>query len=250
MAVRLTTKARRVSIGTEQIRRAAAQDPEVRRQLEREFRMTLGKEMAETVGDYFSEALNQAARITERGVPLASSKKVDAAEAKKPGSSVSLNSGRSFDVVTRFGNVRMPFWPALTETYRRRKAREQPGTERLFWRFTGKTYKFLRDLAIQPAVTRGQLRNVKATPAKSGTSKTTVLITSTINVPSTGDATIDGLVRNSFVRGAPAHVEVAGGKTLSPAGIVAVTESRRPLLSTLSAALGIMARKALGNLKQ
>lgn len=221
---KVTTK--KVTIRTEAVKRAAANNPQVRQQLTDQFRKFTGRQMVNVVTAHYQEAINQAARIVDSGVPGG-------------------DTGRQVTVKTSFGNVAIGFWEALTERYRKSKRRAWPGTENLFWKQTGATSKYLLKLAI--SVGPARLSRVQATASKSGS---TVKITSTITAPRTGDPVIDGLTRNSFVQGAPDQVQSGGGKNLTPAGIVAVTEARRPLISQLAAALGLRAMQALRNVKQ
>lgn len=224
---KVTTK--KVTLRTEALKRVAAAYPGVQRQLEDQFRKFTGRQMVNIVTEHYQEAINQAARLADQGVPGA-------------------ESGASPVVNTRFGSVAMGLWTALTDRYRKNKRRQRPGTESLFWKFRGDTGRYLIKLAI--GVRSASLSRVKA-ELSSSRAKATIRISSTITAPSTGDPVIDGLMRNSFVQGAPTFVQgEGGGKTLTPAGIVAVTEARRPLISQLAAALGNKAVQALRKIKQ
>ena len=225
-----TTKVttRKVTLGTEAIKRAAARDPRVLKQLENQFRRFTGREMANVVTDHFQEAIGHAARLVDDGVPGA-------------------ESGAAPTVRTRFGAVVISYWSALTSRYRASKKRNFAGTEGLFWKRSGATGKYL--LKVSTGVKSARLSRVKAEPS-SATARAQVRVSSTITTPFTGDPVIDGLMRNSFVQGEPTFVRGSGGKTLTPAGIVAVTEARRPLISQLAATLGIRAQQALRKIKQ
>lgn len=226
---RVTTK--KVTIRTEAIKRVAARSPAVLAQLEDGFRKYTGRQMAAIVTDHYQEAINQAASLVDQGIPGA-------------------ETGGSKTVSTRFGEVLLGYWAALTSRHRAMKQRKYPGTQDLFWRMRGTTGRYLIKLAV--GVKSARLSKVKAAPS-SATAKATVRISSTITAPTTGDPVIDGLMRDAFVQGAPTlptRTRGEEGKTLTPAGIVAVTEARRPLISQLAAALGIRARQAIGKIKQ
>lgn len=231
-----TTKVttRKVTLGTEAIKRAAARDPRVLKQLENQFRRFTGREMANVVTDHFQEAIGHAARLVDDGVPGA-------------------ESGAAPTVRTRFGAVVISYWSALTSRYRASKKRNFAGTEGLFWKRSGATGKYL--LKVSTGVKSARLSKVKAEPS-SATARAQVRVSSTITTPFTGDPVIDGLMRNSFVQGEPTFVRGSAGKNLTPAGIVAVMEAGkggqppRPLISQLAAALGIRAQQALRKIKQ
>lgn len=223
---RVTTK--KVTLRTEAIKKAAAKNPRVLEQLEDGFRKYTGRQMTTVVTDHYQEAINQAARLVDQGIPGA-------------------ERGASPTVRTRFGDVLLGYWQALTGKHRAMKAKKYAGTEGLFWHMSGATGRYLIKVAV--GVKSARLSKVKA-EASSRTAKATVRISSTITAPSTGDPVIDGLMRNSFVQGSPTFVRSEQGKTLTPAGIVAVTEARRPLISQLAAALGIKAQQALRKIQQ
>lgn len=223
---RVTTK--KVTLRTEAIKKAAARNPAVLSQLEGSFRKFTGKQMTGIITEHYQEAINQAARVVDQGLPGA-------------------ETGANPTVKTRFGDVLLGYWSALTGRHRAMKARKFAGTEGLFWRMSGATGRYLIKVAV--GVKAARLSKVKA-EASSRTAKATVRISSTITAPSTGDVVIDGLMRNSFVQGSPTFVRSEQGKTLTPAGIVAVTEARRPLISQLAAALGIKAQQALRKIQQ
>lgn len=226
---RVTTK--KVTIRTEAIKRAAAHNPAVLHQLEDKFRRFTGRQMTNIVTEHYQEAINQAAALVDRGIPGA-------------------GTGGAQTVGTRFGDVLLGYWEALTTRYRAQKKRKRPGTEGLFWHLSGSTGRYMIKLAV--GVKSARLSKVKAEPSSS-TAKATVRISSTITAPSTGDPVIDDLMRNAFVQGEatlPTRARGEEGKSLTPAGIVAVTEARRPLISQLAAALGIRARQAIGKISQ
>lgn len=230
-----TVKTRRVNMSAEMLKRAAAQDPAVRDKIAKDFRLYEGRRMSRVVTDHFKDAISQAARITGMGVPGA-------------------HADRPVKVKTSYGDVDVGRWQALAQQYRNAKRRLRRGTENLYWKFTGGTsaYLYKTAAAIKPA----RILNVKVTPTSGGKSQVTVKVSSTITAPSTGDPVVDGLMRNSFVQGTSRAVggeaflaDAGGRKKLTPAGIVAVNEARRPLLVELAAALGNRARQALSNLK-
>lgn len=226
---RVTTK--KVTLRTEAIKRVAASNPGVLAQLEDGFRRYTGRQMVNIVTEHYQEGINQAAALVDRGIPGA-------------------ETGGPQTVSTRFGEVLLGYWAALTGRHRAMKAKKYPGTQGLFWHMRGTTGRYLIKLAV--GVKSARLSKVKAAPS-SASAKATVRISSTITAPSTGDPVIDDLMRNAFVQGAPTlptRARGEEGKSLSPAGIVAVTEARRPLISQLAAALGIRARQAIGKIKQ
>lgn len=224
---RVTTK--KVTLRVEAIKKAAANNPVVLKEMEDKFRRYTGRRMTSIVTEHFQEGINQAARLVDQGVPGA-------------------GTGASPTIRTRFGTVAMTFWAALTSRYRATKRKHFPSTESLFWRMSGSTGRYLIKVAV--GVKSARLSKVKAEPS-SRNAKATVRVSSTITTPSTGDPVIDGLMRNSFVQGEPTFARAEqGGKSLTPAGIVAVTEARRPLISQLAAAMGIRAMQALRKIKQ
>jgi hypothetical protein len=226
-----TVTTKKVTMRVESLLRAAAQNAEVREKLGSQFRRFAGKEMTKVVTNHFQEAINQAASLVDSGVSGAAS-------------------GRDVTVKTAYGAVTLGFWESLTHKYRTYKKRSFPGTEKLFWKRTGNTGKYLLNLAI--AVKSAHMSNIKTEAAAGGKSKVSVRIMSTITAPSTGDPTIDRMMRDSFVQGSPTFLPGAskGQKILTPAGIVAVNEATRPLMSQLAATLGIRAMQAIRNIKQ
>lgn len=226
---RVTTK--KVTLQAEAIKRAVARDPAVLKKLEDEFRKYTGRQMVNVVTEHYQEAINQAARVVDQGIPGA-------------------ESDTTPTISTRFGGVTLGLWAALAPRYRKFKARSAPGTQGLFWKLSGATGKYMIRLAV--GVKSARLSRVKAVPS-SATAKATVRVSATITTPVTGDPVIDGLMRDPFVQGEvklPTKVRGADGKSLTPAGIVAVTEARRPLISQLAATLGKRAQQALRKIKQ
>lgn len=221
-----TVTTRKVTLRTEVLKRAAAQNPDVRNQLQRQFARFTGREMVKVVNSHYQEALVQAADTMSEGVAGAFS---------------GVNASRR----TRFGTAALGYWRALTRKYLTKK-RNLPGAGR-FWKRTGQTGAFLRNLSN--TIPSASLTNVKAEAATGGKSKVSVRISSTITVPSSGNAVIDGLVRDGFVQGKPTFVR-RPSSVFTHADIIRVNEEQRPLLTQLAIAMGIRARQALSNLKQ
>lgn len=228
---RTTVTTKKVTFRVESLLKAAAQNVEVRDKLGQQYRRFAGREMTKVVTLHFQEAINQAASLMDSGVSGA-------------------DTGSDVTVKTAYGDVALEFWRALTPRYRTHKKLKYPDTENLFWKRTGNTGKYLLNLAI--AVKSAHMSNIKTEAAAGGKSKVSVRIMSTITAPSTGDPTIDDMMRDSFVQGSPTFRPGAskGQKNLTPAGIVAVNEATRPLMSQLAAALGIRAMQAIRNIKQ
>lgn len=244
---RTEIKANKVSFSTLALKRAVAQDPEARKAVGDKFRKGAGKKLARIVGEHYHAAIKGAAMAARDGVP---------------GGSTGIS---KVQIPTPLGSAPVGPWDALSADYMIRKLRVRgEGVYNMFWRFKHAAYRLLWNAAGR--VTLPGITAVKVVPSSGGKSQSTVQLTSRLTVPSSGNETLDIITQKAFVQGLPSakgfDEAVAAGKStffdefggvtkkLSPEGIVAAADRRRPLVSKLAEVMGARARTALRKISQ
>ena len=240
-----TITAKKVTLQTSALKRGAAQDPKVRKELASQFKDKIAPKMLRVIDIHYRAALEAAAQVAKQGMEGGES---GLGNAVAP---------------TRFGPVSLGPWAALSDNYLVRKIKAY-GHAR-FWLLTGQVGALLDRVANSLGSTK--VTAVKVTPSAGGKSDSSMYVTSTLTPPGVKNRTLEALTREAFVaalRPGPKRYDSAIGsatsavtdalgiprKNLSTEGIVAVADRRRPLVSKLAEVLGAKAQAALRKISQ